>query len=120
MIIVRPNIPDELYKQIDEKIYLDLEVHILNKRFIKAEKEGNSGFATYIENLIIQTTNKRKEVNDLLKNEGVKIYDPVADDDFVEYKFYQKKSGGIAEGSMRYWKPAMKLNLKNRMSVYWK
>lgn len=118
---MRANIPDELYDLIDEKIYLDLEVHILNKRFIKAEKEGNDGFAKRIERLITQTTQKRRKVNESLKENGIKIFEPITDDEFVEYKFYQKtKSGGFAEGSMRYWKAAMKLNLKKRMSSYWK
>lgn len=118
---MRANISEDLIKLIDKKILLDLQIHILNRKYDKAEKEGNKGYTEYIDKVIKKVIARRKEVKEILNINNIKIFDPVSDDEFVEYKYYQKlKSGGIAEGSMRYWKAALKLRLKKMTQEYWR
>jgi hypothetical protein len=59
-------------------------------------------------------------VNDLLKQNGIKIYDVVeVNPDFVEYPYSQKINGGYKEGTMRFWRAAIKYKLKKRMSKHY-
>jgi hypothetical protein len=37
---------------------------------------------------------------------------------FVEYPYSQKVNGGYKEGSQRFWKAAVKYQLKQRMGKY--
>ncbi|MED4883100.1 hypothetical protein P9764_03930 [Bacillus smithii] len=98
---------------------MDLEIHVLNRKFIKAEQEGKSGFANYVNELIKDVTRKRKEINAYLNKNGVKIFEPEqVDDMFVQYRYYQRINGGFKEGIQKYWKAALKLGLKKRMSKY--
>jgi flagellar biosynthesis GTPase FlhF len=116
---MRANLSDELMDQIEERIYLDIEIHMFSSKFEKANKEGNQSLATFFERVVKETTNQRKEVNDFLKQNGIKIYDVVeVNPDFVEYPYSQKINGGYKEGTMRFWRAAIKLKLKRRISKY--
>lgn len=118
---MRANVSEELLNAIDDKIYLDLEINVLNSKLHKAEQAGNKGFAEYLNKLILKVTNERRNQNQFLRDNGVKIYDVIqVDDYFVEYPYSQKIAGGYKEGTMRYWKSAIKFNLKKRMSKYFK
>lgn len=113
---MRADITDELLDAINERIYLDLEIHILTKRMNESDNEG---FTNYINKLISNVITQRKEVNDYLTSNGVKIYDPVEIDDlFVKYPYSQKINGGYKEGYQQFWKSAIRYNLKKRMSNY--
>jgi shikimate kinase len=115
---LRANISDELLKAIDERIYLDLEIYSLTKRLHKAEQEGNIS-AKHLDKILSDVMNKRKATNDYLKENGIKIFDPVeVDDMFVRYHYSQKVNGGYKEGYNQYWRDALKLQLKRRMSKY--
>ena len=119
VLLMRPDISSELLKAINERIHLDLLLHILNKKFIKAENEGNDGFAKYLDKIIKDVSRQRKEVNDYLRQNGVKIFDPEkVDDMFIQYRYYQKVNGGYKEGVQRYWRDAIKFQLKKRLSKY--
>lgn len=117
---MRANISDELLNAIDERVYLDLDIHILTKRMNDAEKAGNKGFTIHINNLITEVIKQRKSVNDYLLKNNVKIYDVVEDEDkeFVEYPYSVKVEGGYKQGTMRYWRHALRYKLKIRMSNY--
>lgn len=116
---MRANISDELLNAINEKIYLDLELHVLNLRFTKAEQEGKNGFANHINKIISDVIKQRKSVSDYLKQNNVKVFEAEEIDDmFVEYKYYQKLDGGYKEGSQRFWRDAIKLQLKRRINKY--
>ncbi|PLR99499.1 hypothetical protein [Bacillus sp. T33-2] len=117
---MRANISNELINAIDERIYLDLELHVLTKKMNEAEKQGNEGFSKHLDNLIQNTIKQRKQTQDYLVKNGIKIFDVVEDDDkeFVEYPYYQKVNGGYKEGTMRYWRHAIRYKLKQRMSKY--
>lgn len=109
---MRANIPDELIKLIDEMIYLDLEVHILNKKIDKGKSVEK------LQSILKQVLDKRIEVRKQLRDQGVKIHNPVSDDMFVRYRYSVKVDGGYKQGIMQYWKDAMKLTLKKRMRNY--
>jgi hypothetical protein len=116
---MRANISDELLDKIEERIYLDIEIHLYNSKLEKAEKEGNTTLSLFFEQVVKQVTIQRKEVNDFLKRNGIKIYEVVeVNPDFIEYPYSQKVMGGYKEGTMRFWKFAIKLQLKRRMSKY--
>lgn len=116
---MRANIPNELLNAIDDKIYLDLEINVLNSRLHKAEQEGNEGFAEFLNKLILKVITERRNVNQYLRDNGVTVYEVVEIDEyFVEYPYSQKLNGGYKEGRQRYWRSAIKLNLKKRMSKY--
>lgn len=113
---MRANISNELLDAINERIYLDLEIHILTNKMKKADNEG---FANYMNNLISDLIKQRKTVNDHLKSNGVKIHEVVeVDDIFVRYPYVQRINGGFKEGYQQYWKAGLKLQLKRRMSKY--
>jgi tRNA(Ile)-lysidine synthase TilS/MesJ len=116
---MRANISEELMDAIEERIYLDLEIFAFTKRLHKAQQENNSSLATFFDKLISEVIIKRKETNDYLKQNGIKIFDPVnVDEMFVRYHYSQKVNGGYKEGFQQYWKSALKFKLKKRMSKY--
>jgi hypothetical protein len=113
---MRADISDELLNAINERIYLDLEIHVLTA---KANKSDNEGFSNYINKLITNVIKQRKEVNDYLTSNGVKIYDvQEIDDMFIKYPYSQKINGGYKEGYQQFWKAGIKLQLKRRMTKY--
>jgi hypothetical protein len=113
---MRANISDELLNAINERIYLDLEIHMLTSRMNKSDNEG---FKQYVDGLISNLIKQRKQTNDYLNENGIKIYDVrEIDDMFVEYPYSQKVNGGYKEGSQRFWKAAVKYQLKQRMGKY--
>jgi hypothetical protein len=113
---MRADVTDELLNAINERIYLDLEIHVLTK---KMNESDNEGFSNYINKLISNVITQRKKVNDYLTSNGVKIYDVVEIDDlFVKYPYSQKTDSGYKEGFQQFWKSAIKYKLKQRMSNY--
>lgn len=114
---MKANISEELLDAINERIYLDLEIHILTG---KMEKSENEGFNNYINKLISNLIKQRKEVNDYLISNGIKIHEvEEIDDMFVRYPYVQSVMGGYKEGYQQFWKSAIKLQLKRRMSKYY-
>jgi hypothetical protein len=115
---MRANISDELLNAINERIYLDLEIHMLTGRMNKSDNEG---FKQYVDGLISNLIKQRKQTNDYLNENGIKIYDVrEIDDMFIEYPYSQKVNGGYKEGAQRFWKDAIKLQLKRRMASYFR
>jgi hypothetical protein len=115
---MRGNISDVLLNAINKRIYLDLEIHMLTNRMNKSDNEG---FKQYIDKLMSNIIKQRKQVNDYLIQNGVKIYDvKEIDDMFIEYPYSQKINGGYKEGTQRFWKDAVKLQLKRRMAKYFR
>lgn len=116
---MRGNLSDELLNTINERIYLDLELNVINSKLIQAEKDGKEGFTNHLHKLYSNVSKQRKEINAYLKENGVKIHEvEVLDDMFVRYKYHQRLHGGFKEGDQMYWKAGMKLELKRRMSKY--
>ena len=87
VVNMKANIPKELEELIDEKIYIDLEIHILNTRLNKSNENKDKDRIIYFENRLDQKFKERKKVNDQLRKEHVKIFSPVSDDMFVQYDF---------------------------------
>jgi hypothetical protein len=113
---MRADISDELLDAINERIYLDLEIHVLTAKLNKSDSEG---FSNYINKLITNVIKQRKELNDYLTSNGVKIYDvQEIDDMFVKYPYSQKINGGYKEGYQQFWKDAIRYKLKKRMNKY--
>jgi hypothetical protein len=113
---MKANIPRELEDFINEKIYLDLEVHILSKRLNQSTNDKNEQLIIYFEKRLVEKFKELKKVNDLLRKENVKISKPVSDDIFVQYDFSVKTNGGYKEGNFRYWKDAIKYKLNKRLN----
>lgn len=121
---MRANISEELMDLIEEKIYLDMEVHMYNNRILKAEKENKNQYRDYLEQILKAILIKRVEVSKQLRDNGIKIFeaekwhDGVDDEMFVQHKYYQKVNGGFKEGIFRMWRAGIKLKLKKRMNGY--
>ncbi|WP_152966741.1 hypothetical protein [Sporosarcina globispora] len=117
---MRANIPDELIKAINEKIYLDLELHILQKKLTEANDQGKEGFAEYLNKVILKVISQRRSNNEYLRKHGVKVREPEElDDMFVRYYYsVQSDLGGYKEGYEQFWKSAMTYNLRKRMNKY--
>jgi hypothetical protein len=116
---MRANILEELLDMIDESIYLNLEVGIIDKKITKAEAENNEGFANHLRKIHSNIIKQHKEINDHLRQNGIKIHEvEVLDDMFVQYNYHQRVNGGFKEGYNRYWKTAMTFNLNKRMKKY--
>lgn len=114
---MRANISEELMDMIHERIMLDLEIQILEK---KLSESVSKGYSQYLDNLILTVGKHRQKVNSELHKQGVKIFDRVEDDDkeFVEYPYHVRVNGGYKQGTMRYWRHAIRMHLNKRMSKY--
>ncbi|WP_137743418.1 hypothetical protein [Robertmurraya siralis] len=121
-VIMRGFIPNELMNAIYDKIYLDLEVHILNSKLHKAEDKGMKDNAEYLNKLILDVIAQRREVSHYLHKNGVKIQEPIEDTDgeFITYKYSVSINGGYNEGQIRFWRCAIRNNLQERMNKYFK
>lgn len=116
---MRANISDELLDMINEKIYVSLEIHVLNKRLISSDEKGTKGFSKHLESVIKEKNSELKKVNDFLRANGIKVGEAERIDDFfIEYYYSCKVDGGFKEGTMRYWESAIKYNLKKRLNKY--
>jgi hypothetical protein len=111
------NIPKELEELIDEKIYIDLEIHILTTRLDKSNQNKDKDRIIYFEKRLDQKFKERKKVNDQLRKENVKIFSPVSDDMFVQYDISINVNGGYKQGNFRYWKAALIYKLNKRLNV---
>jgi hypothetical protein len=81
---VRATISEELLDMIDESIYLQLELHIIDKKITKAEADNNEGFANHLRKIHSNIIKQHKEINDHLRQNGIKIHEvEVLDDMFV-------------------------------------
>lgn len=81
---MKANISSELEKLIDEKIYLDLEIHILTKKLNKTTQDKDEHLMNYFEKRLNAKFKEIKKVNDQLRKENVKIFDPIIDDIFIQ------------------------------------
>jgi hypothetical protein len=81
---VRATISEELLDAIDESIYLNLEIQIFDKKITKAEADNNEGFANHLRKIHSNIIKQHKEINDHLRQNGIKIHEvEVLDDMFV-------------------------------------
>ncbi|MEH7748244.1 hypothetical protein V7659_25005 [Neobacillus drentensis] len=112
---MKARIAKELEELINEKIYLDLEVHLLGKKIEGIQKTNQ--MVSQIEKLVEQKIKKLKTVNEKLRKQNVKIHPPISDGLFVQYNFYVK-NGGYKEGNFRYWKSAIKFTLNQRLNPF--
>jgi hypothetical protein len=116
---MRANFDEEWFDIMDEKIYLDLEVHVMNNKLVQAEKENKTGFAEFLNKVVSELNVKLADVNNQLRELNIKI-SPVErlDDMFVEYYYSCKINGGFKEGTLRYWDAAIKMKLGKRVNAH--
>jgi hypothetical protein len=116
---MRATISEELLDMIDESIYLQLELHIIDKKITKAEADNNEGFVNHLRKIHSNIIKQHRKINEHLRQNGIKIHDvEVLDDMFVRYKYHQKINGGFKEGYNQYWKAGIKLKLNKRIKRY--
>jgi len=110
---------NELHEAIHDKIVLDLTIHYLNG---KIEKEQDSNKLDYFNKLFYKVSIDRRNNSLFLKDNGVKVYEPVPDEDglFITYNYSQSIKGGYKEGQSRYWRAALKGHLRNKLEQYYK
>ncbi|MDX8359839.1 hypothetical protein [Cytobacillus sp. IB215316] len=115
---MRPSISEDLLDIIVEKIYLDLEIHILEKKLIDAgNQRKDEDYVKYMKQVVSSVRKKRKEIGLVLKENNVKVYEVVElDDMFVQYPYAQKTIGASFEGAQRFWKAALKYRLTRRIN----
>ncbi|MDX8367135.1 hypothetical protein [Cytobacillus sp. IB215665] len=115
---MRASIPEDILDTIVEKIYLDLEIHILEKKYMDAETQRkDEEHIKFLNTVLSSVRKKRKETGEFLKGKDVKIFDVVElDDMFVEYPYAQKTNGASKEGSQRFWKAGLKYRLTRRIN----
>jgi hypothetical protein len=107
--MMNPNIPDEWKDAIIDYIYTGLMIETLYKKIEKAD--GN--YKKMLENRLSIVAKKRKELNDFLKQNKIKVY-PMKrlDDLFVAYPYSVKCETGYKEGQQEFWIHAMRFKLK--------
>ncbi|NPC92888.1 hypothetical protein HOO54_11785 [Bacillus sp. WMMC1349] len=117
---MKPMISDQLTKAIHEKIITDLCIHALETKMGKDDSSQNMQLINDFEEKLKKLFLLRKQLNDYLRKEHVKIQDVVVCDDmFVEYPYYIKtEEGGIKQGISRYWKAALKLHMKRKLEEF--
>ena len=117
---MKANISEELENAIHDKIIIDLTINYLENRIVKSQKEKKIGYTKHLEYIRKLIINERININKYLRNNGVKIFDPIPDEDriFVQYDFSVKVNGGYKEGYNRYWRDALKLHIKNKLAPY--
>lgn len=117
---MKANISEELENLINEKIYLDLEIHLLTKKMDKARHRNELDSLNRYEQIFNDKFKELKAANDLLRKQNVKVHKPNKDGEFVQYNFYVKENGGYKEGYFRYWISAIKYKLKQRLDPYFR
>ncbi|MDR7237323.1 hypothetical protein [Neobacillus drentensis] len=117
---MKARISTELEDLINNKIFLDLEIHILTKKMEKARHKNDFNTLTLFEQIFNEKFKELKTANDLLRKQNVKVHKPVEDGEFVQYNFYVKENSGYKEGYFRYWKSAIKYKLKQRLDPYFR
>jgi hypothetical protein len=117
---MKARISQELNELINEKILLDLEIHLLTKKKEGIQKSNQHKMLLPLEKMINQKMKELKEANNNLRKQNVKIHEPISDGMFVQYNFYVKENGGYKEGQFRYWKSAIKYKLKQRLNPLFK
>ncbi|MEC0341961.1 MULTISPECIES: hypothetical protein [Bacillus] len=118
MANIRANISDEHIEAIHNKIVIDLCIHALEGKIEKALKAQQEEQIDLYKLKLKELLTERKELNSYLRQRKTKIQEVIiCDDMFVEYPYYLKtKEGGIKQGTMRYWKAALKLHMKNKLN----
>jgi hypothetical protein len=116
---MRANISDLWFNKMEEKIYVDLELHILNNKLTKSKENKQSKLVKQMENLIKQKNNEKRDLNQFLRDNKIKIEKAIrVDDMFVRYHYYCKVEAGYKEGYLQFWDSAMKYKLKKRLNKY--
>lgn len=106
---MKANIPRELEKAINEKIMLDLQIHVLNQKMKKGMK---------LDSLLKDRLNQLREVNSYLRKQGVKVAPPKRRDEiFIDYYFSQYINGGYKEGILSYWDIVLKQRTEKRLNA---
>ena len=115
---MRANISDEHIEAIHEKIVTDLCIHALETKIEKAARLQQKELVDRYENHLKTLLSERKELNAYLGQQATKIHKVVIIDDiFVEYPYHvSTKEGGIKEGTMRYWKAALKNHMRKKLN----
>lgn len=116
---MKARLSNELHEAIHEKIVLDLTVHYLNG---KLEKETDTKKLEYLNKIAYKVLQDRRNNSVFLKDNGIKVYEPVPDDDglFIAYNYSQSIHGGFKEGQSRYWRAALKNHLKKKLEDYYR
>lgn len=105
---MKARISDELENAIQEKIMLDLEVHVLERKLNKGAP---------VEDLLVDRRARLKEYNAILRKEQVKVLPPVRRNEiFIDYSFSQKVDGGFKEGVMSFWDIVLKQRTQKRLN----
>ncbi|MED3792499.1 hypothetical protein P4571_08580 [Niallia alba] len=117
---MKANISEELESAIHDKIIIDLTINYLENRIVKSQKEKKINYAKHLEYIRKLIINERINISKFLKDNGVKIYDPIPDDDgiFVQYDYSVKVNGGYKEGYNRYWRAALKNHIRAKLDPY--
>lgn len=105
---MKANIPEELEKAIHEKIMLDLEIHVLNKKIAKGMD---------LDDLLKDRMKKLKDINDYLRKNQVKVDPPKRRGEiFIDYYYSQHVNGGYKEGILSYWDIVLKQRTEQRLN----
>lgn len=105
---MKANIPAELEKAIHEKIMLDLEIHVLNRKIRKGMQ---------LDSLLADRMKKLKDANEYLRKHQVKVHEPKRRNDiFIDYYFNQHVNGGYKEGILSYWDVVLKQRTEQRLN----
>ncbi|MFS0657516.1 hypothetical protein AB1L07_02660 [Niallia alba] len=117
---MKANISEELESAIHDKIIIDLAINYLENRIVKSQKEKKIGYAKHLEYIRKEVVSERININKYLRDNGVKIYDPIPDEDkiFVQYDYSVKVKGGYKEGYNRYWRAALKNHIRTKLEPY--
>ena len=108
---MKANIPSELETMIYEYIYSRMLVEVLNK---KMSKETGENSYKILENRYKRAHMKMLDQKKYLKERDVKV-DPMEDiDDMFSIVRYFV---GFKEGDFRFWKAALRMELKRRFKV---
>ena len=116
---MKARLSNELHNAIHEKIILDLTIHYLNG---KLEKEQDRKKLDFLNKIIYRVSQDRRNNSVFLKDNGIKVFEPVPDDDglFITYTYSQSINGGFKEGQSRYWRAALKNHLRNKLEDYYR
>lgn len=114
--MMKARISDELENSINEKIMLDLEIHVINRKLVDAERTGSSSLS--ILTALYQARHKLlAELNQYLRKEQVKVESPVRRNDiFIDYHFSVKVDGGYKRGTLSYWDIVLKQRTQQRIN----
>ena len=105
---IKASIPQEYEDAIHDYIIVGLLLETLEKKQSKGEP---------VEKVIDLVILELGKVKKYMRKHGIKVHEgEIVNEEFVEFPYTVKVEGGYKEGSNRYWRAAIRMQMNKRLA----